>query len=206
MPLLILSWVITFIVCLWSASVVYSIKSARPPAPTNGSSISDVPTEIQRSLASIPPRQYFWSAIANLATALFAGVGICGFLAQQRAGRLHEQLNELALLIEGANEDEQESIWLEEAEVRKRWEEMLKAINADVEKGADRLVRLNARSKRELERLLDDLHRIDAKTILHNLGYAKEGEPKPPTSRERALSRLVEYQKRVGILSFFEKP
>lgn len=148
---------------------------------------------------------YVWTAFANLAAALIAGFGVCFFLAHQRSSRLRVQLAQLIRLVEGVDEDEQEAIWLDEADRRKQWEETLSFITADVEKGADRLVRLNAQSKRELERLLLDLHQVDTKTVLHVLGYAEEDAPKPPTTQEKALERIRNYRQRIGVFSFFEK-
>lgn len=141
------------------------------------------------------------TAFANLGMAALGGAILTYILCQQRARRLDEQLKELFRMVDhtdGTNE-----VWVTPDEVLAKWEKELGLINSDVEKGADRFVRLNAKSKRALELLLSSLPKSkDALELIYDSVAGK----KVVTTRQSVLDRIQTYRAGLSFRSFFESP
>jgi hypothetical protein len=144
---------------------------------------------------------YVLTALANLAVASAAGAAVCYFLAYQRASRLRWQLAELTREIRGVYEMDSQKVFEPLSEKKARWSVSRDAILADVDKGADRFVRLNAQTTHKIRVLFDDV--AGSPSILEVLGY-ESAEKKKKATYEDVVVWIDELRESIGPGDFFE--
>lgn len=145
----------------------------------------------------------FISAFANLCAAAVGGAFVCYFLAHQRTCRLKWQLGELSKEIRGVYESKPQIIFESRDEKKARWGKSLDEIIADVESGADRFVRLNAKTTRMLKVLFDGLEH--SPSVLELLGYSRKERQQKATYEDVAVW-IDELRQSIDERCFFELP
>lgn len=145
---------------------------------------------------------YVMNALGNAAAAI--GVAVLGwlFVAWQRASRLREQLSDLAAIVRGDREGEIEQLYKPYSERQAEWESGLKAIQIDLDRIPDRLIRLNSATQRELANVFHGLEQNLGKELTKILAGESGGNPVV----DRAVQNLEKVRASVGIRSFLEVP